>query len=224
MQKRESRGMNSAKIDYRNGLLTTVVLAFLVGASGLRAGQVSLSWQLPTVNMDGTPVTDLAGCKVYYGPSTRNYSQVIDLPGSVTNCVVTGLQENVTYYFAGTCYNTIGNESDFSQEVAKTPPDTTPPSIIRPPDVALTTEADNKASVPDLTVTVAVSDNRSLPANIAVAQSPAGGSRVGPGNTVVTLTATDEAGNSSTCTVNVVVTARTVSVPEPAKNMRVVAL
>ena len=81
-------------------------------------GKLSISWTLPTQNTDGTPLTDLAGCKIYWGNTrTRVYTNVVDLPGAVTNCTLTNAVAGPIVYIAGTAYNEDGNESDFSEEL-----------------------------------------------------------------------------------------------------------
>lgn len=52
-------------------------------------GTLSLSWVAPTMNEDGTPLTDLAGYKVYYGPASGQYDrqEVLDDP-SLTSYVL----------------------------------------------------------------------------------------------------------------------------------------
>ena len=82
------------------------------------AGEISLTWTMPTNTLDGTPLIDLAGAKVYYGLSSSNYTTVIDV-GSTNAYTVTGLQEGETYYLNGTAYNTAGLESDFCSEAVK---------------------------------------------------------------------------------------------------------
>jgi len=68
---------------------------------------VILSW-----NPNAEP--DLAGYRIYYGNSSRNYDYVFDV-GDVTEYQL-GLSFEDTYYFAVTAYDTSGNESDFSAE------------------------------------------------------------------------------------------------------------
>ena len=81
------------------------------------AGNVTLSWNAPTTNVDGTPITGLAGYKVYLGTSTGGYSVQIDI-GNINPYTVTLLPAG-TYYFAVTAYNTSGDESGYSNEVSK---------------------------------------------------------------------------------------------------------
>jgi len=81
-------------------------------------GSVTLTWDAPTTNADGTPLFDLAGYKIYFGTSSRNYPWSIDV-GNVTTYKLNNLSPG-TYFFAVTANNTSGIESDFSVEVSKT--------------------------------------------------------------------------------------------------------
>jgi len=85
------------------------------------ATEVTLTWSAPTTNADGTPLTDLAGYKIYYGTESGNYSNIVDV-GYLDGAEVSyslELTDN-RYYFAVTAYDTSGNESDYSNERAKT--------------------------------------------------------------------------------------------------------
>jgi len=84
----------------------------------VRSGTLTVAWQAPTQNSDGTPLTDLKGFKVYYGPASRTYSDSIQVanPG-ITDFVVQSLPPG-TYYFAVTAYNVDGDESAPSPEVS----------------------------------------------------------------------------------------------------------
>ena len=80
----------------------------------------SLSWNAPTLNEDGSALTDLAGYKIYYGRSSGSYSNLIRIDNaSVTTYVVENLSPD-TYYFAATAFNTSGVESRFSGEAVRT--------------------------------------------------------------------------------------------------------
>jgi hypothetical protein len=73
----------------------------------------------PTTRADGTALTDLAAYKIYFGISSGNYTQSIDV-GNVTSYTVTNLSTGTAYYFATTAYDASNNESSFSNEVSKT--------------------------------------------------------------------------------------------------------
>ena len=81
----------------------------------------TLRWQAPTQNVDGSPLTDLAGFVVYWGTQSRNYtgSYTINSPG-ITRWDVT--VSPGSYYFALTAVDSDGNESRYSNQVLKTIP------------------------------------------------------------------------------------------------------
>jgi len=100
---------------------------------------VMLTWDVPTTNTDGTPLTDLAGYELLMGTSPNNYSRSINIPvgdrllsckddadnknrsKKVTKCsyTVTGLPQG-DYYFIISAYNSYGKKSTSSNEVKKT--------------------------------------------------------------------------------------------------------
>lgn len=76
---------------------------------------VTLSWEAPDSNSDGSSLLDLVGYKIYYGASSDNYSQSVDV-GNMTSAVISGLGSG-TWCFATSAYDNSGNESDYSNEV-----------------------------------------------------------------------------------------------------------
>jgi hypothetical protein len=89
-------------------------LSFSINVTQTGDGAVTLSWQAPTMNTDGSPLTDLAGFNIYYGLAPGDYSDEIHIenPG-ITTYLVEDLSPN-TWYFAVTAVNTSDVESDFS--------------------------------------------------------------------------------------------------------------
>lgn len=101
--------MNYVSSGFIKYLGVGVVLVSLFACSIAKAvSSASLSW---------SPNTDpsIAGYNVYYGGSSRSYTNVVNV-GSSTNAVIGGLLEGKTYYFAVTAYTFDGAESDFSAE------------------------------------------------------------------------------------------------------------
>ncbi len=96
-----------------------LIAIILFGALPSFAGNITLSWNAPVTNTDGTPLNNLAGYKIYYGTASHSYSQNINA-GNVTTYTVTNLTDGITYYFAVTAYDTANNESGYSNEVSKT--------------------------------------------------------------------------------------------------------
>lgn len=83
-------------------------------------GTVTINWQPPTENTDGTALTNLAGYNIHYGVKSGNYTQTISVsnPGLATY-VVSNLTPG-TYYFTVAAVNSSGTESPLSSEVTTT--------------------------------------------------------------------------------------------------------
>lgn len=88
------------------GLLVTMFLAV-----------VTLSWEAPTTNSDGSPLTDLGGYKLYCGQSSGTYGTVKDVGNILAYPISNDLPIDGTYYCSATAYDTSGNESPYSNEV-----------------------------------------------------------------------------------------------------------
>jgi len=103
-----------------DGTLTTALPAFSVTVQALAIGSATLSWLPPTQNTDGSPLTNLAGYKIYWGTQQGTYpnSTTLNNPGLATY-VVEGLAPG-TYFFVATAINTVGAESSFSGVASKT--------------------------------------------------------------------------------------------------------
>lgn len=109
------------------GFLFTINLAF-----PSQTGTITLAWDTPTENSDGTPLFDLAGYKLYYdndqagepyngiglpegdSPITISLFSLTDQfnPEFVLTLVPSG-----TYYIVVTAYDDVLNESNYSNEI-----------------------------------------------------------------------------------------------------------
>lgn len=102
-----------------------------------------LRWEAPTQNVDGSPLTDLSGYRIFWGSSSRNYTDNQDVPDATQlritmTIVIDPSQGDQTLFFAMTAYDEGNpapgyqagdpdatppipgdNESAFSNEVAK---------------------------------------------------------------------------------------------------------
>jgi hypothetical protein len=90
------------------------------------AGETTLTWEPPTENEDGTPLTDLAGFKIFWGTTTGDYPNSADIPDPTAT---TYTVQNLTpgeWRFVATAYNEAGTESQYSNEAVKNIVDTTP--------------------------------------------------------------------------------------------------
>lgn len=81
-------------------------------------GSATLAWDAPDTNVDGTPLTNLGGFKVYYGTAPGSYTSVVTV-GLNTSCEIGSLAQGKKYFFAVTAYDSYGNESGYSNEVSK---------------------------------------------------------------------------------------------------------
>jgi hypothetical protein len=106
-------------ISVTDGKATASLPAFAIAVQGVATGSATLTWQPPTQNADGSPLTSLAGFKVYWGPAQGEYSssENIDNPG-LASYVIANLVPG-TYYFAVTALNSAGTESAFSNVASK---------------------------------------------------------------------------------------------------------
>ena len=91
-----------------------------ITVSGAVAGRATLSWDAPLQRVDGSPLTNLAGFKLYYGSSANNLQNVVQVadPGARSHVI-----ENLTrgtWYFAASAYDQGGIESARSNVASKT--------------------------------------------------------------------------------------------------------
>jgi hypothetical protein len=105
-----------------DGIATTSLPAFAIAVNQIGVGNATVSWTPPTQNVDGTPLTNLAGYRVMYGTNAANLTQVVQIPNPGTTVHVVENLTSGTYYFAVKAYNTVGAESDLSNMSSKTIP------------------------------------------------------------------------------------------------------
>lgn len=115
----DERSYTNILISVSDGDLGDTLPAFTITVNQISLGSATLSWIPPTQNTDGTPLTNLAGFRIYYGTSLGNYPNVITVsnPG-ITSYVVENLTAN-TWYFVSTSFNSSGMESDYSNVASK---------------------------------------------------------------------------------------------------------
>ena len=102
-----------------------------------------LATQGPAVQLAWDPSSDptVSGYNVYYGTSSRTYTNVVPA-GSSTSTIVSNLSSGVTYYFAATTYTVAGLESDYSAEAAyEVPSPNNPPTLDALPNLSISQDA-----------------------------------------------------------------------------------
>ena len=82
------------------------------------AAQANLAWDTISTYSDGTPMTNLGGYRIYSGTASKQYTNKVDV-GNLTSYTLNSLTDGATYYFAITAYDTLGNESSYSNELSK---------------------------------------------------------------------------------------------------------
>jgi Concanavalin A-like lectin/glucanases superfamily/Fibronectin type III domain len=94
-----------------NGFILKLGFILLLCCNNVFAGNINLAW-------DPSPSTGVGGYKLYYGSSSKTYSQNIDV-GNKTSYTMTGLTDGATYYVSLKAYNTAKSiESSYSNEVS----------------------------------------------------------------------------------------------------------
>jgi hypothetical protein len=105
-----------------NALIAMMAFASVVlGATGVDAASLLASWNAPTTNVDGTPLTDLGSYRLYLGttspacpsPSFQTVASPTAAPtaGDTVSTRLTGLTVGATYFVRITAVDTAGLES-----------------------------------------------------------------------------------------------------------------
>ncbi len=103
-----------------DGVASTALPSFSIAVQQVSMGSVTLSWQPPTMRVDGSPLANLAGYRIRYGTSSGSYPNVVAIQnGGVTSAVIGNLPP-ATYYFVVSAFDSMGLESDNSSAVSKT--------------------------------------------------------------------------------------------------------
>jgi len=83
-------------------------------------GSISLSWSAPATNSDGSPISDLAGYRVYYGTACGFYTDNVTITNPSTLSATISHLPADTYYVIVRAFNSVNAESQASVEVSKT--------------------------------------------------------------------------------------------------------
>ena len=90
------------------------------GGTTSTTGSATVSWTPPTLNTNGSALTNLAGYTINYGTSSSNLSSEVKVSTTgVTSYVIDNLPAG-TYYFGVTAYSSSGQTSAVSNVVSKT--------------------------------------------------------------------------------------------------------
>jgi Putative Ig domain len=107
-------------ITVSDGAAAVALASFSINVTS-SSGSATLSWVAPTTNVDGTPLTDLAGYIIYYGTSSSNLSSTVSVDSSsASSYTIAALVTGRTYYFAIASMNAAGISSNLSSVASKT--------------------------------------------------------------------------------------------------------
>lgn len=101
----------SPKLSSRTVLtILSVIFLSILSPSLIEAKQVTLAWDQNALEKN------VVGYRVYFGPESRNYEYMIDVPNSTIK-KVKHLEKGRLYCFAVTAYTSQGKESEYSEEL-----------------------------------------------------------------------------------------------------------
>jgi Putative Ig domain len=104
-----------------NGSSTAAVGPFTIQVNAPAAtATVSLAWNAPIQNSDGTPITGLAGFHIYYGTVAGALSSTATVSSPTTTTYTLSGLAHGTYYFSVVAYNTAGQDSNSSNMATTT--------------------------------------------------------------------------------------------------------
>jgi hypothetical protein len=107
-------------ITVSNGETNASLPSFSISVAPLVIGSATLSWEKPTENTNGTPLTNLVGYVVRYGLSSAVLgSSMVVNSASTTEATIENLGSG-TWYFEVASLNSAGVQSEFTTVVSKT--------------------------------------------------------------------------------------------------------
>lgn len=105
------------QLSVSDGNFIDALAPFSITVEEAAVGSITISWTAPMQNDDGSPLTNLAGYRFYYGTASGEYSETIevDSPG-ITSYVIENLAHG-RYYLVMTSVNAADVESEYSSEL-----------------------------------------------------------------------------------------------------------
>ena len=94
---------------------TSSLQPFSIEVTSSALGSLTVSWQAPTTNEDGSVLTDLSGFKIYYGTVPDALSNVLTIDNPSVDTVVVDNLAPGTYYVAASAFNSRGVEGARSE-------------------------------------------------------------------------------------------------------------
>ena len=108
------------RITVSGGGESAITQAYSVEVVVVANGSATLTWIPPTEKTDGSPLTDLAGYRILWGPSPSNLGNSVTINNAgITTYLVDELTP-ATWYFATIAFDADGIESNLSNVASKT--------------------------------------------------------------------------------------------------------
>jgi hypothetical protein len=107
-------------VSVSDGQIGASLPAFAITVTAATTGSVTLSWTPPTTNSDGSPLTDFAGYRIYWGTSPTNFPNSVTVDNAGLSSYVVEQLTPATWYFVVTAFHAHGTESNFSNVASKT--------------------------------------------------------------------------------------------------------
>ncbi len=109
------------ELSVSDGSSVAALPPFTITVEAAGSASYTLSWIAPTENEDGTPLTDLAGYRIYYGMVSGDYTEtvILDSPG-LTSYVLDRLAPG-QYFLVMTAIDGTAQESRYTPELALVP-------------------------------------------------------------------------------------------------------
>jgi hypothetical protein len=110
-----------------NGTASSALPAFSVAVTKATTpppstGSATVDWVPPTKNTNGTPLTDLAGVRIYYGTSKTALSSMVQVASSTETSTTISKLSAGPWYFSAAAYTTTGVQGAMSSVVSATIP------------------------------------------------------------------------------------------------------
>ena len=105
------------QISVTDGVNIAALSEFTITVDAVGSASLTITWNAPTENEDGSPLTDLAGYRIYYGSTSGKYGKPVDVQAGVTSYVIDDIGVG-TWYLAMTSVNSGGRESEKTAEIS----------------------------------------------------------------------------------------------------------
>jgi hypothetical protein len=106
-------------ISVSDGNASANLAPFDLAVQQIQLGSATVTWDIPSTNADGSPLTDHAGFNAHYGKVSRTYTAVAMINDAAANSVLIDDLEAETWFFSVTALDQTKNESPYSTEVSK---------------------------------------------------------------------------------------------------------